>query len=122
SKEDHEVHLKFVLDLLKKEKLFAKLLSVSFGCKKFISSGMIGMRARAKRQGKANDCSWRFPQKDPLVLVVADALGRKEIVKLRQMRAMSMTIQSSIKDKLLVSQYEVSKEEKAPIEMLCGLD
>ncbi|GKD57201.1 putative reverse transcriptase domain-containing protein, partial [Tanacetum coccineum] len=53
--------------------------------------------------------------------VVVDELSRKEIVKLRQMRAMSMTIQSSIKDKLLVSQYEVSKEEKAPIEMLCDV-
>ncbi|GKC27636.1 putative reverse transcriptase domain-containing protein [Tanacetum coccineum] len=54
--------------------------------------------------------------------VVADALSRKERVKPRRVREMSMTIQSSIKDKLLASQYEASKEENAPAEMLCGLD
>ncbi|GKC65860.1 putative reverse transcriptase domain-containing protein [Tanacetum coccineum] len=54
--------------------------------------------------------------------VVVDALSRKKIVKLRRVRAMSMTIQSSIKDKLLASQYEASKEENAPAEMLGGLD
>ncbi|GJZ46669.1 putative reverse transcriptase domain-containing protein [Tanacetum coccineum] len=54
--------------------------------------------------------------------VVVDVLSRKEIVKLRRVRAMSMTIQSSIKDKLLASQYEASKEKNAPAEMLRGLD
>ncbi|GJV53763.1 putative reverse transcriptase domain-containing protein [Tanacetum coccineum] len=39
--------------------------------------------------------------------VVVDELSRKEIVKLRRVRAMSMTIQSSIKDKLLASQVWV---------------
>ncbi|GKC78735.1 putative reverse transcriptase domain-containing protein, partial [Tanacetum coccineum] len=68
----------------------------------------IGMCAHAKRQGKAN--------------VMADALSRKEIVKLKRVRAMSMTIQSSFKDKLLASQYEASKEENAPTKMLSCLD
>nr|GEV80236.1 putative reverse transcriptase domain-containing protein [Tanacetum cinerariifolium] len=35
---------------------------------------------------------------------------------------MSMTIQSSIKDKMLAAQYKASKEENAPAEMLCSLD
>ncbi|GKA46892.1 putative reverse transcriptase domain-containing protein [Tanacetum coccineum] len=63
SKEDHEVHLKIVLELLKKKKLLPR---------------------------KAN--------------VVTDALSWKERVKLRRLRAMSMTIQSSVKDKILVAQ------------------
>ncbi|GJU58339.1 putative reverse transcriptase domain-containing protein [Tanacetum coccineum] len=54
--------------------------------------------------------------------VVADALSRKERVKPRRVRAMPMTIQSSIKDKLLAAQYEASKEENTPAEMLHGLD
>ncbi|GJT74468.1 putative reverse transcriptase domain-containing protein [Tanacetum coccineum] len=53
--------------------------------------------------------------------VVVDELSRKEIVKLRRVQAMSMTIPSSIKDKLLASQYEASKEENAPSKMLHGL-
>ncbi|GJS06470.1 putative reverse transcriptase domain-containing protein [Tanacetum coccineum] len=35
---------------------------------------------------------------------------------------MSMTIQYSVKDKLLVAQNEASKVENAPAEILCGLD
>ncbi|GKE79337.1 putative reverse transcriptase domain-containing protein, partial [Tanacetum coccineum] len=39
--------------------------------------------------------------------VVADALSRKEIVKPTRVRAMNMTLQSSIKDMILVAQKEV---------------
>ncbi|GJV31043.1 putative reverse transcriptase domain-containing protein, partial [Tanacetum coccineum] len=42
--------------------------------------------------------------------VVADALSRKEIVKPNRVRAMNMTLQSSIKDKILVAQKEAVDE------------
>ncbi|GJS40087.1 putative reverse transcriptase domain-containing protein [Tanacetum coccineum] len=54
--------------------------------------------------------------------VVADALSRKERVKPRRVRAVSMTIQPSVKDKILAVQSEASKVENAPAEMLRGLD
>ncbi|GJX60341.1 putative reverse transcriptase domain-containing protein [Tanacetum coccineum] len=54
--------------------------------------------------------------------VVADALSRKERVKPRRVRAMPMTIQSSVKDKIFAAQGEASKVENAPTEMLRGLD
>ncbi|GKA19399.1 putative reverse transcriptase domain-containing protein [Tanacetum coccineum] len=57
-----------------------------------------------------------------MVNVVADALRREERVKPRRVRVMSMTIQSSVKDKILVAQGEASKVENAPAEMLRGLD
>ncbi|GJT97186.1 putative reverse transcriptase domain-containing protein [Tanacetum coccineum] len=80
SKEDYKVHLKIILELLKKEKLLPS---------------------------KAN--------------VVANALSKKERVKPRRVRAMSMTIQSGVKDKILTAQSEASKVENAPTEMLHGL-
>ncbi|GJR67176.1 putative reverse transcriptase domain-containing protein [Tanacetum coccineum] len=43
-------------------------------------------------------------------------------VKLRRVRAMSMTIQSSVKDKILATSSETSKVENAPAEMLRDLD
>ncbi|GJR00286.1 reverse transcriptase domain-containing protein [Tanacetum coccineum] len=66
------------------------------------------------------DCEIRYhPGK---ANVVADALSRKERVKPRRVRAMSMTIQSGVKDKLSVAQNKVSKVENKPAEMLHGLD
>ncbi|GJU59358.1 putative reverse transcriptase domain-containing protein [Tanacetum coccineum] len=66
------------------------------------------------------DCEIRYhPSK---ANVVADALSKKERVKPRRVRAMSMTIQSGVKDKILVGQNEASKVENASVEMLCGLD
>ncbi|GKB17263.1 putative reverse transcriptase domain-containing protein [Tanacetum coccineum] len=54
--------------------------------------------------------------------VVADALSRKERFKPRRVRAMNMTIQPSIKDKILAAQNEASEVVNAPAEMLRGLD
>ncbi|GJY45913.1 putative reverse transcriptase domain-containing protein [Tanacetum coccineum] len=56
------------------------------------------------------------------VNVVADALSRKERIKPRRLRAMNITIQSSIKDKILPTHNEASEVVDAPAEMLRGLD
>ncbi|GKA02233.1 putative reverse transcriptase domain-containing protein [Tanacetum coccineum] len=54
------------------------------------------------------DCEIRYhPGK---VNVVADALSRKERVKPKRVRAMNMTLQSSIKDRILAAQKEVVDE------------
>ncbi|GJU19365.1 putative reverse transcriptase domain-containing protein [Tanacetum coccineum] len=54
--------------------------------------------------------------------VVADALSRKERLKPRRVRAMSITIHSGLKTKILEAQGEASKELKAPAEWLRGLE
>ncbi|GKB25817.1 putative reverse transcriptase domain-containing protein [Tanacetum coccineum] len=54
--------------------------------------------------------------------VVADALSRKERVKPRRARAMSMIIHSSIKARILEAQSEASKCVNTRAEMLKGLD
>ncbi|GJU59701.1 reverse transcriptase domain-containing protein [Tanacetum coccineum] len=66
------------------------------------------------------DCEIRYhPGK---ANVVADALSRKERIKPKRVRAMNMTIQSSIKDRILAAQNEASEVVDAPAEMLRGLD
>ncbi|GKC41811.1 putative reverse transcriptase domain-containing protein [Tanacetum coccineum] len=66
------------------------------------------------------DCEIRYhPGK---ANVVADALSRKEWMKPRRARAMSMTIHSSIKARILEAQSEASKGVNTPAEMLKGLD
>ncbi|GJR53900.1 putative reverse transcriptase domain-containing protein [Tanacetum coccineum] len=54
--------------------------------------------------------------------VVADALSRKEWMKTRRARAMSMTIHSRLKARILVAQSEASKGANSSAEMLKGLD
>ncbi|GJX07167.1 putative reverse transcriptase domain-containing protein [Tanacetum coccineum] len=54
--------------------------------------------------------------------VVANALSKKERIKPRRVRAMSMIIYSGIKTKILEAQSEASKDLKALTEMLRGLD
>ncbi|GKB52407.1 putative reverse transcriptase domain-containing protein [Tanacetum coccineum] len=159
SKEEHEDHLKLVLELLKKEKLFAKfpskeqkeafqtlkdnlcnapILSLPEGSEDFVvyrdaSNQGFGCVLMQKGKKELNmrqrrwielfsdyDCEIRYhPGK---VNVVADAFSRKEIVKPRRVRAMSMTIRSSVTDKILDTQGEASKEGNATAEMLRGLD
>nr|GEW93234.1 retrotransposon protein, putative, Ty3-gypsy subclass [Tanacetum cinerariifolium] len=53
--------------------------------------------------------------------VVADALSRKEWMKPRQAQAMSMTIHSSIKDRIMEAQSKASKGANTPAEMVKGL-
>ncbi|GKD52945.1 hypothetical protein Tco_1286332 [Tanacetum coccineum] len=84
-KEEYEVHLKLILKLLEKEKLFWKFSKC-----------------------KAN--------------VVADALNRKERMKPKRALAMSITIHSSIKARILEAKSEASKGGNNPAEMLKGLD
>ncbi|GJZ96974.1 putative reverse transcriptase domain-containing protein, partial [Tanacetum coccineum] len=54
--------------------------------------------------------------------VVTDALSRKERLKPRRVRAMSITIHSGLKTKILEVQGEASKDLKAPSEWLRGLE
>ncbi|GJR21139.1 putative reverse transcriptase domain-containing protein [Tanacetum coccineum] len=54
--------------------------------------------------------------------VVADALSRKERIKPSRVRAMSITIHSGLKTKILEAQGKASKDLKPPAEWLRGLE
>ncbi|GKF25261.1 hypothetical protein Tco_0081155 [Tanacetum coccineum] len=54
--------------------------------------------------------------------VVADAFSRKERLKPRRVRAMSITIHSGLKTKILEAHGKASKDLKAPYEWLRGLE
>ncbi|GJS23913.1 putative reverse transcriptase domain-containing protein [Tanacetum coccineum] len=54
--------------------------------------------------------------------VVADALSRNERLKPRRVRAMAMTIQIGMREKIQVAQSEALKQENILMENLHGLD
>ncbi|GJU63230.1 putative reverse transcriptase domain-containing protein [Tanacetum coccineum] len=167
--EEHEVHLKTILDLLKKEKLYAKFSKCEFWLKE-----VQFLRHVVNRDGIHVDTSkiakpltlltqknktyvWGDKQegafcilKDKLcnapvlalpdgpndfvvycdaskhgfgcVLMQRDSLSRKERLKPRRVRAMSITIHSGLKTKILEAQGEASKDLKAPAKWLKGLE
>nr|GEZ40774.1 putative reverse transcriptase domain-containing protein [Tanacetum cinerariifolium] len=115
SKEDHEVYLKLVLVLLKKEKLFAKFSKCEFWLQEvhFLRHVVKDNNINVDPSKIEAVKNWKAP-KSPSeirsflglagkVNVVADALSRKKRVKPRRVRAMSMTIQPGVKDKILAA-------------------
>ncbi|GJW47289.1 putative reverse transcriptase domain-containing protein [Tanacetum coccineum] len=201
SEEEHEVHLKTILDLLQKEKLYAKFSKCEFWLQEVQFLGhvvnrdgihvdpskvesvknwktpessteirsFLGLAGYYRRFWELADAAgisysicvktgtksviytdhqslqYIFDQKDLNMRqrrwiellsdyeceikyhpgkanVVADALSRKERLKPRRVRAMSITIHSGLKTKILEAQSEASKDLKAPTEWLKGLE
>ncbi|GJV19477.1 putative reverse transcriptase domain-containing protein [Tanacetum coccineum] len=193
SKEEHEVHLKLVLESLRKKKLYAKFSK--YGVDDFVvycdasnqGLGCVLMQrgkviAYASRQLKIHEKNytthdleleavvftlktWRhylygtksviytdhkslqhiFNQKELNMRqrrwielfsnyeceiryhpgkanMVADALSRNERVKPRRVRAMTMAIQSGMKEMIMAAQSEAFKQENVLAETLHGLD
>ncbi|GJR07264.1 putative reverse transcriptase domain-containing protein [Tanacetum coccineum] len=96
SKEEHEVHLKIVLESLRKEKLYAKFSKCEFWLKEVHFLG----------HGVNHNVFTGTPTN-----VVGDALSRKERVKSRLVRGM-----------ILAAQSEAFKKENVFAERLHGLD
>ncbi|GJY35019.1 putative reverse transcriptase domain-containing protein [Tanacetum coccineum] len=158
--EEHEVHLKTILDLLKKEKLYAKFSKCEFWLKEVQFLGHVvncdGIHVDPSKGDKQDEVFRILKEKlcnapvlalpdgpDDFVVycdaskqgfgcvlmrqgkggkTVADALSRKERLKPRRVRAMSITIHSGLKTKILEAQGEASKDFKAPAECLRGLE
>ncbi|GKE86207.1 putative reverse transcriptase domain-containing protein, partial [Tanacetum coccineum] len=86
----HEVYLRLVLELLRKEKLYAKFSKCEFWLQEVHFLGHVVNQ-------NAN--------------VVADALSRKERVKPMRVRAMAMAIQSGVKGMILAAHGEAFEQE-----------
>nr|GEU58409.1 putative reverse transcriptase domain-containing protein [Tanacetum cinerariifolium] len=132
SEEEHEPHLKTILDLLKKEKLYTKFLKCEFWLKEVQFLGHVVNREGihvdpSKVESRRwiellGDYECEIKYHLGKANVVADALSRKERLKPRRVHAMSMTIQSGLKGKILEAHGEASKDFKAPAEWIRGLE
>ncbi|GJS09068.1 hypothetical protein Tco_0365864 [Tanacetum coccineum] len=118
--EEHGVHLKLELELLRKEKLYAKssvkdkILATSSETSKVENTPAKMLRDLDQQMEKRAD--------DGKANVVTDALSRKERVKPRRVRAMAMIIQYRVRGMILAAQSEAFKQENVRAERLHGLD
>ncbi|GJT23941.1 putative reverse transcriptase domain-containing protein [Tanacetum coccineum] len=134
SKEEHEIHLRMVLELLKKEKLYAKFSKCKFWLQEVHFLGHVvnqnGIHVDPSKIEAVKN--WKAPTTPSEVRsflglagkvnVVADALSRKERVKLKRVWAMAMTIHSGVKGIILAAQGEVFNQGNVFAERLHGLD
>nr|GEU49260.1 reverse transcriptase domain-containing protein [Tanacetum cinerariifolium] len=115
TQEEHVEHLRFIENFSKIAKSLTILTqkSLSERLKDFVvycdASGLgLGYVLMQKELFSDYDCEVRYhPGK---ANVVADALSRKERVKPKRIRAMNMTLQLSIKDRILAAQKESMQE------------
>nr|GEY43452.1 putative reverse transcriptase domain-containing protein [Tanacetum cinerariifolium] len=120
--EEHEEHLGLVLEMLKKEGLYTKFSKCEFWLREvqFLRHVINGdeihvepSKIKAVKNLKALKTSFEvhsFLGLSGKENVVDEALSRKERVKPKRVRAMNMTFQSSIKDRILAAQKEASDE------------
>ncbi|GJW99293.1 putative reverse transcriptase domain-containing protein [Tanacetum coccineum] len=129
TKEDHEVHLGLVLELLRKEKLYAKFSKCEFWLQEVHFLGHVvnqngiyvdPSKIEAIELFSDYECEIRYhPGK---ANVVADALSRKERLKPIRIRAMAMTIQTGMRERIQAAQCEAFKQENILAEGLHSLD
>nr|GEV72563.1 putative reverse transcriptase domain-containing protein [Tanacetum cinerariifolium] len=102
NKQKHEEHLKLILELLKKEQLYAKFSKCEFWIPKVQFFGYV-----IDSQGTAN--------------VVADALSRNERIKPLRVRALVMTIGLDLPRQVLEARTEAMKPENLKSEDVGGM-
>ncbi|XP_071719053.1 uncharacterized protein [Rutidosis leptorrhynchoides] len=102
-KDEHEQHLRFVLQLLEREQLYAKFSKSGFWLDSVQFLGHV-----VNREGKAN--------------IVAHALIRKERVKPPRVRSLNMTIQTNLMSRIQDVQMEAMKEENVKKEGISEKD
>ncbi|GJR51741.1 putative reverse transcriptase domain-containing protein [Tanacetum coccineum] len=144
TKEEHDAHLRLILELLKKEELYAKFSKCDFWLSKAglvttvrlskdsprcqpmtkldseVYQKELNMRQRRWLELLSDyDCELRYhPGK---ANVVADALSRKNRPKPLRVRALVMTIGLNLPARILNAQVEARKEENYGTEDLHGM-
>nr|GEU42212.1 reverse transcriptase domain-containing protein [Tanacetum cinerariifolium] len=116
NKEEHEEHLKLILELLKKEELYANFSKCEFWISKELN-----MRQRCCLELLSDyDCEIRYhPGK---ANVVADALSRKERIKPLRVRALVITIGLELPKQILNAQTEAGKLKNIKNKNVGGYD
>ncbi|GJZ09431.1 putative reverse transcriptase domain-containing protein [Tanacetum coccineum] len=130
TKEEHDAHLRLILELLKKEELYAKFLKCDFWLSNVQFLGYVinseGIHVDPAKIESIKD--WESPKTPTEICqflgkanVVADALSQKSRPKPLRVRALVMTIGLKLPVQILNAHVEARKEENYGTEDLCGM-
>ncbi|GJT72586.1 hypothetical protein Tco_1031872 [Tanacetum coccineum] len=137
SKEEHEVHLRLVLELLKKEKLYAKFSKYEFWLQEVHFLGHVvnqdgihvdPSKIEAIKNWKAHTTPSEIRSflgmSSTWITRAFNNIDQKELnmQSRRRVRAMAMTIQPEVRETILAAQSEAFKQENVLAERLHGLD
>ncbi|GKC52806.1 hypothetical protein Tco_1075551, partial [Tanacetum coccineum] len=124
NKEEHANHLRIILELLKKEKLYAKFSKSDFWIRVVQFLGhLIDIQGLHVDPAKIEAITIvKFATILEKVNVVVDALSRKEQIKPLRVRSLVMTIHPKLPSQILKAQTEALKEENIKAENLRGMD
>ncbi|GJZ02053.1 putative reverse transcriptase domain-containing protein [Tanacetum coccineum] len=127
NKEKHADHLRIILELLKKEKLYAKFSKCDFWISivQFLGHVIDSQGNHvdpAKIEAVKNWASSTTPTEVRQFLGLADALSRKERIKPLRDRSLVMTLYSKLPSQVLKAQTEAIKEENIKAENLRGME
>nr|GEX31726.1 putative reverse transcriptase domain-containing protein [Tanacetum cinerariifolium] len=124
NKKEHANHLRIILELLRKEKLYAKFSKCDFWI-----SIMQFLRHVIDSQGIHVDPAkievvknWASPTTPTEANVVADALSQKELIKPLRVRSLVMNLYPKLPSQILETQTEAIKDENIKSENLQGMD
>ncbi|GKD36923.1 putative reverse transcriptase domain-containing protein [Tanacetum coccineum] len=125
NKEEHANPLRIILELLKKEKLYAKFSKcdfwISIVLQHILEHKELNMRQRSWLELLADyDCEIRYHLGK--VNVMANSLSRKERIKPLRVRSLFMTIHPKLPSQILEAQAEAIKEENIKAENLRGMN
>nr|GEX53587.1 putative reverse transcriptase domain-containing protein [Tanacetum cinerariifolium] len=111
NKEEHADHLRMILELLKKEKLYAKFSKCDFWINiHILDQKELNMRQRHLLELIA-DYNYEIRYHPGEENVMADALSWKERIKPLRVRALVMTMHPKLPSQILEAQTEAIKEE-----------
>nr|GEV18095.1 putative reverse transcriptase domain-containing protein [Tanacetum cinerariifolium] len=120
NKEEHEEHLKLILELLKKEELYAKFSKYHKSLQHILDQKELNMRQIYWLELLNNyDCEIHYYLRK--ANVVADAFSHKEWDKPLRVRALVMTIGLELPKKILNTQTEAQKPKNIKSEDVGGM-
>nr|GEV62515.1 hypothetical protein [Tanacetum cinerariifolium] len=121
NKEEHEKHLKLILELLKKEELYAKFSKCGFWIPKvqFLRHVIDSKGIHVDPVKIESIKDWASPKRKPNV--VADALSRKEQSRQLRVRALVMTMGLNLPKEILEAQTEALRPKNLSAEDVGGM-